>query len=1181
MTVVELVERERARVRARVLGAGVGVAVAAVAAVAALGAWVLAGARWLTLPRAVPALVWVAVLCAVAGVALWTRARLARQATRARVAAAIERERALRSGQLRGAIEIAESGGALGRLAAGQLATELAAHGPAPLAPALHRSVGRLALAGAAVAGLGVTVVAATAGSTRDGFAAVLHPADAWRGTLLPPIRFDRVPAAVVRGEQLRLQLRAPGRRAVTVAHRQTGRAWRTAVVPVDSLGRATVDLGAIDADLALAATDGRSTSDTARVPVTDRAFVGDVAVRAEYPAYLGRAAEPLPAGETLRVPRGTVLTVSGRASTALRDVALASGVQRVPLSATGHQFAGRLVAEASGRWSWSAHGAGGPIAELPTPLELDVVADSAPRVEITRPTADSVVDGLAPVGISVAASDDHGLAGVALRMWRERADGRRDPVEEATLATGVPLWAGEPTVDMAQRKLAPGERLHVQAVAVDGSPWRQGAVSRVVVLRVPSVSELRDRARDAADSAVARAVAAAAAQRDLQQRTSEAARSRESGRSASASSEGGASAGEKGSMSYDASERAKSLAQQQRQLAQQIQSLQEQSKALERQLSQAGALDASLAQQMQDVQKLLRDALTEEMAEQLRALEQSASDLSGAEARQAMEQLAAQQRALREQLERSVEMLKRAALEGAMQTLRDEARELAQAQRREADRMQQEPQARQQGERQGQQDAQAGERSDAQRSRELTDRSRDLARELESLEKRLKNERAEFGAQKVSEAGEHAEKSADAMQRAAQREQAAGRQPPPQRAQGAQQQGAQQQGAQQQGAQQQGAQQQGAQQQGAQQQGAQQQQGAPQQGGADAARRAAEEMQRAADQLASARQGQIEQWKSELSGELDQAIQETMQMAREQASLEQKARAGQDAASLRGEQNAVQQGVDQTAQRLDQAGKKSSLLSQRAQRAMGEAKQQVAQASQSLQQPSGAQGADAQAGQRQGAQGGAAEAMREAGEALNRAAAALVRDRERVNGAQSASGFSEMLEQLKQLAQQQGQINQAAAGLPIPMPGSAGQGARDASRQLARQQRGVADRLEDIGDGDPSGRSDALAREARQLAQALERSGADAATINRQQQLYRRLLDAGRTLQHDDRDESGKRESRSGAGIAGTAPTDGPQSGRGASKFEIPAWADLRGLSAEERRLVIEYFRRLNAERP
>jgi hypothetical protein len=240
----------------------------------------------------------------------------------------------------------------------------------------------------------------------------------------------------------------------------------------------------------------------------------------------------------------------------------------------------------------------------------------------------------------------------------------------------------------------------------------------------------------------------------------------------------------------------------------------------------------------------------------------------------------------------------------------------------------------------------------------------------------------------------------------------------------------------------------------------------------------------------------------------------------------------------------------------------------------MQEAKQQVAEATQALQrgqQPGGQQG-----GGQQGA-GSSADAMREAGESLQRAAAALVRDRERVNAAASASGFEEMIEQLKQLAGQQGQINSQASAMPSPMPGAAGQGGRDAMRQLARQQKDVAEKLEEVGEGDASGRADALAREARQLAQSLERAGADPSTLQRQQQLYRRLLEAGKTLERDERDESGKREAKSGVGVAAVAPADGATSGRAATKFPMPTWNELRALSAEERRLVVEYFRRLN----
>jgi hypothetical protein len=165
-------------------------------------------------------------------------------------------------------------------------------------------------------------------------------------------------------------------------------------------------------------------------------------------------------------------------------------------------------------------------------------------------------------------------------------------------------------------------------------------------------------------------------------------------------------------------------------------------------------------------------------------------------------------------------------------------------------------------------------------------------------------------------------------------------------------------------------------------------------------------------------------------------------------------------------------------------------------------------------------------------------------------------------------------------MAKQQGSLNAQAAGImqvPSPQPGAGGA----AARALARQQRALAQQLDDLGDGEGGGRARALAQEARQIADALETGRVDPGTLQRQQQLFRRLLDAGRTLEQDERDETGKREARAATGEERFDPGATDASGRAATRFREPTWDELRGLSAEERRAVLEYFRRINAQQP
>ena len=113
--------------------------------------------------------------------------------------------------------------------------------------------------------------------------------------------------------------------------------------------------------------------------------------------------------------------------------------------------------------------------------------------------------------------------------------------------------------------------------------------------------------------------------------------------------------------------------------------------------------------------------------------------------------------------------------------------------------------------------------------------------------------------------------------------------------------------------------------------------------------------------------------------------------------------------------------------------------------------------------------------------------------------------------------------------------------------------------------------------EGDPLGDLSALAEEARRLAEALAGGRLDPEVLRRQERLFHRLLDAGRTLERDE--ESEERESeqpgafmREGVSALGAGDLN-------VLRYALPA-AALQALPPAQRALVVRYFERLNRSR-
>jgi hypothetical protein len=321
------------------------------------------------------------------------------------------------------------------------------------------------------------------------------------------------------------------------------------------------------------------------------------------------------------------------------------------------------------------------------------------------------------------------------------------------------------------------------------------------------------------------------------------------------------------------------------------------------------------------------------------------------------------------------------------------------------------------------------------------------------------------------------------------------------------------------------------------------------------------------ADELRSQREQIQDQWRQEVLDAMDRALVETARLAEGQQDVLQRLDRGESGSDLRGELAATRAGVDRLVMRLQGAAGRNALVSPQLGAALGFSRLRMSEALDQLQR--------ANPNTRQ-----AGELAGEALDGLNAVALQLLNSRSDVAGAQSASGLSEAMERLAELAQQQGQLGGQTDELMSLIPQAIPQVMQEL-RGLAERQQDVADELERIDVEGEVGGADELAEEARELAALLEAARVDRETVERQEQLFRRLLDAGRTLRSEEEDEREERQSRTADPTNVRLPPSGPPEAAGGPRFRFPVWEELRSLSPAQRRLVLDYFRRLNSGRP
>lgn len=963
-------------------------------------------------------------------------------------------------------------------------ADDIARRGAAALEP-LARPV-RIVLLAGAVCLLAGLLAFTSAGPVRGTAAALWHPRRAWEATVAP-VRLQASALLVDRGQPAEFHLEALGRKVATLWLRAPGESWKPRGVRLDSLGRAVVLTDPLESDVFARLTSGSRSSDTVTVRVRLPVFLGAISITARYPSYLGMENEPLPTGgDTLILPAGTRLETKGEATAPLAQAAWSLDSQAESLSVSGKRFEGSFAPSRSAEYRLTLLTASGTaVAGDTVRLPVRIVPDSAPSVEVPVPGADTLAPLTLKVPLVIDVRDDHGLTAVAVESRRISRLGlvdsaRRESVPLPPERTDRAILSF--TLDLNRRSLLPGDTVRYFATATDNTPRGQKGRSREFVLRLPTMSEVRAAQRQATADLAGQLDSVAEQSGRLERQTDDLAQERPR------SSQTGDKAEE--SLSFEEAQRTESVAKSQEALVRQAEKLGQSLEALRRSAEAAGILDSAWQRQLAEIRQELERAISPELREKLAALQQALKDLDAERAKEALAQLAEAQKQLREALERSRELFRRAALEGDLANLTQESRDLVREQRQWNEQVS---------------------RADSNRSALIEEQLASRADSLSAAIARVtRNASPETSRTPLQAAARQAGKASDLMQEAAR---------------------------------------------------------SARKGQRISARDRGEMAERSlapvADELQRRRVEMQREWRREVVEAMDQTLSETTRLAERQLSVQEELRdGGSPSAATRSEQAAIEEGVQRLLDQMKQVGGKNALVSPRIAAALGAAQLQMQQAREAI----------------SSAAPNSREAVEQAGAAvdeLNNAAYQLLSAREDVSGAQSGSGLEEALQRMAELAQQQGGLGREGAGL-LPMLGSRAVQAQ--LQQMAARQRALAQELERLqGQGHLPG-AGSLADEAKELARRLESGRLDRSVVERQQRLFRRMLDAGRTLQGRDEDRQKERQSMTATDDSVHLPPElRAKLQNDGERLRVPTWEELQQLSPEERRLVVDYFRLLS----
>ncbi|NQT25611.1 hypothetical protein HQ585_09670 [candidate division KSB1 bacterium] len=296
--------------------------------------------------------------------------------------------------------------------------------------------------------------------------------------------------------------------------------------------------------------------------------------------------------------------------------------------------------------------------------------------------------------------------------------------------------------------------------------------------------------------------------------------------------------------------------------------------------------------------------------------------------------------------------------------------------------------------------------------------------------------------------------------------------------------------------------------------------------------------MQSMTDALKEMQKQMSQDQKEKIARQMQQASHQLLSLSQQQEGLQQQMQAGTQSSGQSAETQAgLQAGLRQVIQNMYQLSQETFFVTPEMGRALGQAQAQMQQAANGMKEPG---------------QPGVSESQGGAMGAMNQAAASLQQSLEQLGQGQSGTGGEAMMSGLNQISMAQMALNRKL--MDMLGQGRMSLGQQAAMQRLAAEQRAVQQALENLlreqgNQAGMAGRVGDLAREMEKTIREIQQQQVSPQTLQRQERILSRLLDAQQSLQK--RDWSRKRQAQSGRDVRRQSPVEA-QAGTDAWKQEI-----------------------------